>query len=153
MVRALPGERYERELRLFCVACVRRVWGLLPDECRRAVDVAEQFARGTASHPALRAAFEAAGPVIEETWSGGRSPDARAYATQAAGDATAPYPRTAATVLSAAGEAASAVGCAAGEADDANYDATFDAARAAELRWQAARLRELVPYPGDPARR
>ena len=151
MVRALPPGKYERELRLFCVACVRRVSHLLPDACRRAVDLAEQFARGAASESELRAAFESAAAVIDEVWSGGRSPDARAYATQAVGDATAPYPPAPGKVLSATSEAASAVGCAAAEADDANYDVAFDAARAAELSWQAAHLRDLVPYPGGRA--
>jgi hypothetical protein len=153
MVRALPAGRYERELRLFCVACVRRVWDLLPEECRRAVDVAERFARGTASHAELAAASDAQDAVIQAVWSGGRSPDARAYAAQAAGDAAGSYPRTPATVLSATSEAASAVACAAGEADDANYDAAFDAARAAEVSWQASRLRELIPFPHGSAAR
>ena len=111
--------------------------------------MAEQFALGAASQ--LDAACNAADPVIDEVWSGGRSPDARAYATQAAGDAAGPYPRTAGTVLSATTEAASAVGCAAAEADDANYDATFHAARTAELAAQAALLRELIPHPAGPA--
>jgi hypothetical protein len=151
MVRAIPAERYQRELRLFCAVCVRRVWKLLPEECRRAVEVAERFARGSASHAELCAACDAADPVILAVWSGGRSPDARAYATNAAGDAAGEYPRTPATVLSATSEAASAVGCAAGEADELNYDAVFDAARATELSWQAALLRSMVPYPGDSA--
>jgi len=147
MLCILPADRYQRELRLFCVACVRRVWHLLPDACRKAVDVAEQFAHGAASEAQLRAAFDAAAPVIEALWSGGRSPDARAYATQAAGDAAAPSARTPATVVSATAAAASAVACTAAELDAANYDATFDAARIAELATQATLLRELIPHP------
>jgi hypothetical protein len=147
MLRLLPADRYQRELRLFCVACVRRVWHLLPDPCRRAVDVADQFARGSASQAQLHAAFDAAAPVINALWSGGRSPDARAYATQAAGDAAAPSPRTPATVLSATTAAASAAASATAEADAANYDAAFDAARTAELAAQATLLRELIPHP------
>lgn len=84
--------------------------------------------------------------MIHALWSGGRSPDARAYATQAAGDAAAPSPRTPAIVLSATGAAASAVACAAAEADPTHYDATFDAPRIAELAAQAALLRELIPH-------
>jgi hypothetical protein len=147
MLRALPADRYQRELRLFCTACVRRVWHLLPDPCRQAIDVAEHFARGTASEAQLRAAFNAAVPAIDATWSGGRSPDASAYATQAAGDATAPSPRTPATVLSATTAAASALACAAAESAPAHYDATFDTARRAELAAQAALLRHLIPHP------
>ena len=113
--------------------------------------MAEQFARGAASQSELRSAFEITEPVIDAVWSGGRSPDARAYATQAAGDAVGSYPRTPATVLSATDAAASAVGCAAAETDEANYDAVFDAARTAELAAQAALLRELIPHPAGMA--
>jgi len=147
MLRTVPAQRYQRELRLFCVACARRVWHLLPDPCRQALDTADQFARGTASESQLSTAFDAAAPVIDALWSGGRSPDARAYATQGAGDAAAPSPRTLATVLSATAAAASAVARTAAETDPANYDATFDGARIAELAAQAGLLRELIPHP------
>lgn len=150
MVRTIATEKYQRELRLFCVACVRRVSYMLPDECQKALVVAEQFALGVATQSELCAAFKVAEPVINAVWSGGRSPDARAYATQAAGDAVAPCPRTLATVLSATDEAASAVGCVVAEMDETNWDAAFDAARKAELAAQAILLRELVPYRGGP---
>jgi hypothetical protein len=146
MLRTLPADRYQRELRLFCVACVRRVSHLLPDPCRQALDTAQQFAHGTASEAQLRAALDAATPVINALWSGGRSPDAIAYATQAAGDAASASPRTPATVLSTTTAAASALACTAAESDPANYDATFDTARTAELAAQAALLRKLIPH-------
>jgi len=147
LLRALPAERYQRELRLFCIACVRRVAHLLPDPCRQALDTAEHFAHGASSEAQLRAATDIATPLINAVWSGGRSPDARAYATQASGDATAPSPRTLATVLSTTTAAAAALACSAAESDPANYDATFDATRIAELAAQATLLRQLIPRP------
>ena len=51
----------ERKLRLFAAACCRRVWEQLGADARRAVEVAEQHADGTAAGEQLDAARPAAG--------------------------------------------------------------------------------------------
>src|ERR1700722_12411932 len=60
----LPGSLLtfsERKLRLYAVACCRHSWTAFTDErCRKAVDVGEQFANGTATSEQLARAANAA---------------------------------------------------------------------------------------------
>jgi hypothetical protein len=57
MLHFLKGRVSNRKLRLFAVACCRRIWHLLPDEpCRHAVEVSETFAEGKASKKDLAVA-------------------------------------------------------------------------------------------------
>lgn len=149
MVRSLPPDRYQRELRLFAVECVRRIWHLLPAGCRAAVEASEQFAVGRIAEPELAAAVAVADGEAQEAFPGHSAPDARGYAASAAVDAASVWPRSASNVLAATSCAASAAGCAAGEADEARYDEAFEAARIAELAAQAALLRKLVSCPPD----
>jgi hypothetical protein len=149
MVRSLPADRYQRELRLFAVACVRRVWHLLPAGCRVAVDASDGFAEGRVGQPELVTAVGRAAAEAQAVFPGNIAPDARGYAASAAVDASSEWPRTASNVLAATSCAASAAGCAAGEADPPRYDEASGAARAAELAAQAELLRGLVSVPPE----
>jgi hypothetical protein len=147
MVRALPADQYQRELRLFAIGCVRRVWDLVSPGCRAAVEMSERFSEGRADKTELAAVMAVAEREVQAAVPGHTAPTAHAYAVSAAVDASSVWPRTAANVLAAASCAASAAGCAAAEADEARYDEVFEKARVAELAAQASVLRTLVRHP------
>src|SRR5687768_12157594 len=101
MVRALPADRYQRELRLFAVACVRRVGHLLGEGGRAALAASEAFAEGRIGLPQLAAAVAVADAEARAPFPGHSAPDARGYAASAAVDASSEWPRTASNVLAA----------------------------------------------------
>ena len=49
MIDALPKDFSPRKLRLFCCACCRRIWYLLDETCRKAVELSEAHADGLVS--------------------------------------------------------------------------------------------------------
>ena len=147
MVRAVSTECLQRELRLFAASCVRRVWHLLSDGCRAAVEASEKFAEGQIDELALAEAVAVADRETQAIWPGSQSPDSRGYAASAAVDASSVCSRTAANVLAATSCAASAAGCALAEENETRYDESFEASRTAELAVQAELLRGLIRYP------
>ena len=61
MLAFLRGKVSDRKLRLFAVACCRRVWPLLIDErSRKAVDIIERYLEGRAEEADLRGSCDAA---------------------------------------------------------------------------------------------
>src|SRR5262249_20273027 len=57
----------DRQLRLFAVACVRRIWHLLSEEAsRKVVEVVERYGEGLASDQELMDAYDAANTVTYE---------------------------------------------------------------------------------------
>ncbi|MBX9677761.1 MAG: hypothetical protein K2X38_03275 [Gemmataceae bacterium] len=152
MVRALPAERFQKELRLFGAACVRRIWHLLPASCRLAVEASEQFAHGQIAVVVLTYILGVADREAVAQFPGHSAPNAAEYAASAAIDASSFWPRTASNVLAAASCAALAAACAAGEADETRYDEAFEKARAAESAGQADLLRGLVSVPPNQER-
>jgi hypothetical protein len=83
MLEFLRGKASDRKLRLFAVACCRRIWPLLTDErSRKAVEVAEHYADGLAHEEELEEARWRAGRAYDAISRGGTG-DTKAAATAA----------------------------------------------------------------------
>lgn len=148
MLTYLRGKASERKLRLFDVACCRRIWGELRDErSRRAIEIAEEYAEGRSDKRTLNQARQ----------------DART-AHGAAQQVVSDIPRTAVNLASwtaayTAAEAANAAQQIAAEdafqataavADTTAFASSGDEAGTEEQAMQAVLLRDVFGNPFRP---
>ena len=94
-LRAVPDEQAaERDklARLFACWCVRQIWHLLTDErSRTAIEVAERYAVGEATHDDLKAAARSAADAAVAAYYAAADADYAAYAAARAADAAASH--------------------------------------------------------------
>jgi hypothetical protein len=151
MLEFLGDRASSRKLRLFAVACCRRIWPLITEaHCREAVEIAERFADGLVTAEAQEAAHIAAEGVrreVEDT----EAPlfSGVAYATTHAASYTVHDKGTVWLACRAAVNAA----CAAGHALSSQGASEDEVAAAynAEFAAQTALVRDLFGNPFRPA--
>jgi hypothetical protein len=148
----------ERKLRLFTVACCRRIWQHLKEKrSRRLVEVAEAFADGGASLKQLRTAFERAADAQEAVhWEGGDAVEQSAAEAVLGLREDLQFPAVFEGIAEAvgevrAGEAWARIYQTPGKdyrAQEAEHRAECDAGAAAEQEVQVVLLRDLFgPLP------
>src|SRR5262245_26002965 len=73
MFGLLHGKASDRKLRLFAVACCRRIWNLIPNgACRKAVEISERYADGATQSAELETARANIGARPTRRLPGGR---------------------------------------------------------------------------------
>jgi hypothetical protein len=140
----------ERTQRLFACDCAERVLPLYEKQYpgdvrpRKATETARRFANGKATKEELAAAEAAVGSAVEAAWAAAEAAWAAWAAAWAAAEAAV---GSAVEAAWAAAEAAWAAWAAAGSAVGSAVEAAW-AARAAERKWQTARLMGYL-YPKE----
>jgi hypothetical protein len=138
MLGVVRDKASARQLRLFAVACCRRIWHLLKDDrSRHAVGVAERLANGLSTEAEAEAAYSAAKSAM--TYSGGDMMTAEEHAAMAAADVLCPAP-AARVAASASASGLSAAACDPGLG-------WFDDGWETEPLAQAHLLRDIVGSP------
>ncbi|MCI0463120.1 MAG: hypothetical protein L0Z62_39745 [Gemmataceae bacterium] len=139
MLQALRGKVSDRKLRLFAVACSRRIWHLLTDRwSRRAIKVAERAADGLVDDTKLKAAWGDARRSVNQAsrpQRGSMPPGFLGTAAAAEADAWMAAARAAYFAAAVIANATSA----------AHRTEPWLAAFQAEQSWQADLLRDLFP--------
>jgi hypothetical protein len=142
MLEFLDGKADERRLRLFAVACCRRVWDLLTDRrSRRAVEAAERYADRAATDRELREAYAEAYNAYANALV---TQDDAAYAAMST---ALEQPGLAA--MRAAGYTAYAIGHRAAQTPH-EHSLIYYGAKIPERREQASVLRHIIGNPFRP---
>jgi hypothetical protein len=151
MLESLQGKCSDRKLRLFAVACCRRIWNLMTDNrSRHAVVLAERWADETVRPEEVAKAKEAAWAVVMD--------DSSCETCSAAWDALnwpVPWDAACRAADAAASEAVWAVAPIpenGEEENDPDREAAYNALEAVEKAKQAALLRHIIgnPFKPDP---
>jgi hypothetical protein len=144
MLDFIRGRASDRKLRLFAVACSRRIWHLLEDErCRFSVDVAERYAENFATEDEREGAAVAIDPGTDD------DPRANVAWFAAAAASACSYPAASllthpAIAAHFAAQAAAWAVAARGPAREAAWQAELQAERQAQSRL----LAEIIhPHP------
>lgn len=146
MLAFVQGKASHRQLRLLAVACCLRIWRLLPVACKNLNNVQERYADGLVTTPEYQAAWDLA--ETEALAADRDPPDTLTYATASTGVSNPPTIPSATSCLDTA---ASAAACAGAEnAQDDEYDATYETAWTQERHEQVRLIREIFGNPFRP---
>ncbi|PHS09984.1 MAG: hypothetical protein COA78_11670 [Blastopirellula sp.] len=146
MLAAIPDGKFDRELRLFSVACAQRVIRHLPErEFSLALACSKRYAIGECAASELQTRVDSASRLMDPHID---IPSVRDFAGSAVIDASTVSAALKPKVIASASCAAQAIGQSEAEAGaDSQYDEIFDKTMASELEKQCDLLRLYIPSP------